>query len=46
MVPTNVAISLREISLVRCKLLSQGQLPFSGSIDEVVVGTNWEFHQQ
>ena len=32
-----VAISLREMSLVRCTLHSQGQLPFSGSINEVVL---------
>jgi hypothetical protein len=37
MTPTNVAISLREMSLVRCTLLSQAQLPLSGSIDDVVL---------
>ena len=46
MVPTNVAISLREMSLVRCTLHNQGQLPFSGSVDDVVLRIAPEFHQQ
>ena len=42
----NVAISLREMSLVRCKLHSQRQLPFSGSVDDVVLRIAPEFHLQ
>ena len=45
-VPTNVAISLREMSLARCTLHSQDQLSFSYGVDEVVLRIAMEFPQQ
>jgi hypothetical protein len=36
-VAANVAISLRDMSLVRCTLHSQSQLPFSNSVDDAVL---------
>ena len=43
-VAANVAISLREMSLVRC--MFQSQLPFSNSVDETVLRIRREFPVQ
>jgi hypothetical protein len=44
--PTNVAILLRKMSLVRCTLYCQIRSLIAISVDEVVLGIRPEFRQQ